>query len=81
MMAHFPQRKDSGRTPRKIAWRLQNQAADFSECGKVLNLCRDSKCHGAVIFRALAQNKFINCLRLSEAGRIFPTTGRRYADK
>jgi hypothetical protein len=49
--------------------------------GKVLNLCGDSKRRSAVIFRTVAQNKFINCLRLSRAGRNFPTTDWRYADK
>ncbi len=61
--------------------RSPNQAADFAERGKVLNLCRESKYRAAVIFLEIAQNKFINRLRLSAAGMNFRTTDRRYADK
>jgi hypothetical protein len=72
---------DSPREPGKSTSRSQNRAADFVERGKVLNLRRDSKHRGDVIFLAIAQNKFINCLRLSEAEWNFRTTDRRYADK
>jgi hypothetical protein len=60
---------------------LQKQAAFFARRAKVLNLRADSKCGAAVIFLAIAQNKFINRLRLSEAERNFQTGGGRYADK
>jgi hypothetical protein len=72
---------DSVRAAEKIASRSRNQAADFSERDKVLNLCGDSKCRNAVIFPMFAQNKFIKWLRLSEAGVSFSTTRRHYADK
>jgi hypothetical protein len=62
---------DSAGEPRKTNWRSQNRAADFVGRGKGLNLRRDSKRRSAVIFLLIAQNKFINCLRLSEAGRNF----------
>jgi hypothetical protein len=67
--------------PAEKAERSPNRAADFAEHGKVLNLRRDSKRRAAVIFLALAQNKFINCLRFNEAEGNFRTTLRRYADK
>jgi hypothetical protein len=60
---------------------LQEQAAFLACSAKVLNLRADSKCGAVVMFRAVAQNKFINRLRLSEAERNFRTGGRRYADK
>jgi hypothetical protein len=60
---------------------LQKQAAFFACSAKVLNLRADSKCGAAVIFRAVAQNKFINCLRLNAADLDFSTTDLRYADK
>ena len=59
----------------------QKQAADFADYGKVLNLCGESKCRGAVMFLAVAQNKFIICLRLSAVDWNFRTTYRHYADK
>jgi hypothetical protein len=46
---------------------MQNQAAAFAESGNGLNLRTDSKCGAAVIFPTIAQNKFINRLRLSAA--------------
>jgi hypothetical protein len=72
---------DSARLTRKSTKRSPKQAADFTKHGKVLNLCGESKCSGAVIFLAGAQNKFIIRLRLSEAERNFRTTNRHYADK
>jgi hypothetical protein len=72
---------DSRPLPAKTTWRSPNQLAAFVQSRKVLNLCADSKRRHAVIFRGVAQNKFINCLRLNEAEAIFPTTGRHYADK
>jgi hypothetical protein len=53
----------------------------FARSGKVLNLRRDSKRRSAVTFLAIAQNKFINRLRLSRAERSFRTGEDRYADK
>jgi len=72
---------DFARLPVKTTSRLQKQAAFFACSAKVLNLRADSKCGAAVTFRAVAQNKFINRLRLSEAERNFRTGGGRYADK
>ena len=72
---------DSARVPRKNTSRSRDHAALFVERGKVLNLCTDSKRGAAVTFLTTAQNKFINCLRLNKAGRIFRTTLRHYADK
>jgi hypothetical protein len=65
----------------KSTSRPPNQALDFAEQGKVLNLCTDSKRRAAVIFLTTAQNKFINYLRLGEAEWNFRTTNRHYADK
>jgi len=67
--------------PAKTTSRLQEQAVFFAHSAKVLNLCADSKYSAAVIFLAIAQNKFINRLRLREAEGNFRTTGHRYADK
>jgi hypothetical protein len=72
---------DSSRVPAKSTWRSQNQAMRPRRGGKVLNLCGESKRRSAVTIRMIAQNKFINCLRLSRAEWNFPTTRRRYADK
>ena len=72
---------DSTRVPAKSTPPSPNQAADFVEGGKVLNLRRDSKCRSAVILRTAVQNKFINCLRLIVAEGNFQTTDRHYADK
>ena len=72
---------DSAQALRKNTSRMRNQAADFVERGKVLNLCADSKRSAGVTFLTTAQNKFINCLRLNKARRIFRTTLRHYADK
>ena len=65
----------------KTSSRPRNQAADFAEHGKVLNLCIDSKRRTAVTFSTAAQNKFINCLRRDKAERNFRTTLHHYADK
>jgi hypothetical protein len=59
----------------------QKPAAAFASSGKVLNLRTDSKCHTADKFPAIAQNKFINRLRLNAAESDFRTTDLRYADK
>jgi hypothetical protein len=67
--------------PVKTALCSQNQASDLFESSKGLNLREDSKRRRAVIFPATAQNKFINCLRLSSAKLDFSTADRRYADK
>jgi hypothetical protein len=72
---------DSALAPGKTTSRLQNQAADFVERGKRLNLRTDSKRQAAVIILMIAQNNFINCLRSDEAGSGFRTTLRHYADK
>jgi hypothetical protein len=53
----------------------------FAQSGKVLNLCADSKRRTTVIFRAIAQNKFIKYLRWYGAEANFPTTLPHYADK
>jgi hypothetical protein len=67
--------------PPKTTSHLQNRAAALARSGKVLNLRVDSKRARAVIFRAIAQNKFINRLRLSATEINFRTTDRHYADK
>jgi hypothetical protein len=72
---------DSKEVRAKSTWRSQNRAMSPKHGGKVLNLCTESKRRSAVTIRMIAQNKFINCLRLSRAERNFPTTPRRYADK
>ena len=72
---------DSVCMPGKSTQALPEPASAFAQSGNVMNLRTDSKWHGAVIFLMVAQNKFINRLRLSEAGMIFRTAGRRYADK
>jgi hypothetical protein len=72
---------DSARLTGKSTPRVPKPAADFMEQGKVLNLCIDSKRRTAVTFSTTAQNKFIICLRSSEADRNFRTTCRHYADK
>ena len=58
---------DSLRVSTKTTWHPPIQPATFVQSRKVLNLCTDSKWPVAVIFHAIAQNKFINCLRLNEA--------------
>jgi hypothetical protein len=72
---------DSERVAAKTTSRPPNQAAGFAASSKGLNLRRDSKCRTSVTFLALAQNKFINCLRSSVADGNFRTTIRHYADK
>jgi hypothetical protein len=72
---------DSGALPAKLTWCSTNQAVDLARNGNVLNLRTDSKCASAVIFPAIAQNKFINRLRLSAAELNFRTSDHRYADK
>jgi hypothetical protein len=72
---------DSQQVPAKTTWRSPTPPTTFLQSRKVLNLCADSKRRGAVIFLAVAQNKFINCLRSNEAEANFRTTDRRYADK
>jgi hypothetical protein len=72
---------DSADVPGKSTSRLQKPAAAFASSGKVLNLRADSKCHAADKFPAIAQNKFINYLRLNAAELHFRTTDLRYADK
>jgi hypothetical protein len=72
---------DSARVPAKSTSHSQNQAMAPMRGGKVLNLYEDSKCRTAVIFLAVAQNKFTNCLRSSRSKMDFQTTDRRYADK
>ena len=72
---------DSARLTGKSTPRSPKPAAEFMEHGKVLNLCIDSKRRSAVTFSTTAQNKFIICLRWSEADRNFRTTCRHYADK
>src|SRR6266851_2309196 len=72
---------DSRGAPVELTSHLQKQAAIFAQRAKVLNLCGDSNCRGAVTFLMAAQNKFINRLRLSAAERNFRTGARRYADK
>jgi hypothetical protein len=72
---------DSMRVPAKTTLHSQIQARDFAASSKGLNLRIDSICGAAVIFLFIAQNKFTNCLRSSEAEWNFRTTARRYADK
>jgi hypothetical protein len=45
---------DSLRVPTKTTWRSPIRPANFVQSRKVLNLCADSKCRAAVIFRANA---------------------------
>jgi hypothetical protein len=72
---------DSKRAPAKTTSHWQIWAPAFAACSKGLNLRRDSICGGAVIFLSIAQNKFTNCLRWSEAEWNFRATERRYDDK
>jgi hypothetical protein len=72
---------DSGDLPAKMTQGSPNRAAILARKGKVLNLRTDSKCASAVIFPAIAQNKFTNRLRLGAAELNFRTTDPRYADK
>jgi hypothetical protein len=67
--------------PAKTTSRPQNQAANFVGRGKRLNLRADSNPSSAVTFLTIAQNKFINRLRLNVANSNFRTTVRHYADK
>jgi hypothetical protein len=69
------------RVPAKTTSHWQIRARDFAASSKGLNLRRDSICGAAVTLLAIAQNKFINCLRSSGAELNFRTTERRYADK
>jgi hypothetical protein len=48
---------------------------------KVLNLRMESRRWGAVTIHPVAQNKFINRLRLIAAQKRFQSAGSRYADK
>jgi hypothetical protein len=59
----------------------QNQLSACGQSDKVLNLYEDSKRCAVVTIRVVAQNKFINCLRLSQAKTNFRTSDRHYADK
>jgi hypothetical protein len=72
---------DSTRVPGKSTSHSQKPAAAFALSGKVLNLRTDSKCRTPDKFPTVAQNKFINCLRLNAADLDFSTTDLRYADK
>jgi hypothetical protein len=72
---------DSTDVSGKSTSRLQKPAEAFASSGNVLNLRADSKCHGADKFPTVAQNKFINYLRLNVAELNFRTTDLRYADK
>jgi hypothetical protein len=72
---------DSVCVPGKSTSPLPKWAGAFAQSGNVMNLRVDSKCGSAVIFLMVAQNKFINCLRLNKVGMIFRTAARRYADK
>jgi hypothetical protein len=72
---------DSTDGPGKSTSHSQKSAAAFASSGKVLNLRTDSKCHAADKFPTIAQNKFINHLRLTAAELNFRTTDLRYADK
>jgi hypothetical protein len=69
------------RVPAKSTSGSRNQAAAAARGSKVLNLRGDSKCRSAVTIPAIAQNKFINRLRLSREELSFRTTNRHYADK
>jgi hypothetical protein len=48
---------------------------------KVLNLRMESRRQATVTIRPVAQNKFINRLRLIAAQKRFQSAGSRYADK
>jgi hypothetical protein len=72
---------DSTQLPAKSTSRSQNRMAACEQSDKVLNLYEDSKRCAVVTFRVTAQNKFINCLRLSQAKTNFRTSHRHYADK
>jgi hypothetical protein len=72
---------DSAGLPAKTTWRFAYQRTIFVQSRKVLNLCIDSKHAVTVIFRTTAQNKFINCLSLTDAEANFQTTRCHYADK
>jgi hypothetical protein len=72
---------DSTQPPAKSTSRSQNRMAACEQSDKVLNLYEDSKRCAVVTFRVVAQNKFINCLRLSQAKTNFRTSHRHYADK
>jgi hypothetical protein len=72
---------DSTDVPGRSTSHSQKSAAAFASSGKVLNLRADSKCHAADKFPTIAQNKFINYLRLNAAELNFRTTDLRYADK
>jgi hypothetical protein len=48
---------------------------------KVLNLRMESRRQATVTIRSVAQNKFINRLRLIAAQKRFQSAGSRYADK
>jgi hypothetical protein len=62
---------DSERMPVKSTSHSQKRAASLVRNGKVLNLCAESKRRTAVTILAIAENKFINCLRLSRAAVLF----------
>jgi hypothetical protein len=72
---------DSARVPVKTTSVRQIRQRFLAQSGKVLNLCTDSKCRAVVIFRTIAQNKFIKYLRWCAAEGNFRTTAARYADK
>jgi hypothetical protein len=72
---------DSSDEPGKSTSHWQKSAAAFASSGKVLNLRADSNCHAVVKLPAIAENKFINYLRLNTAELHFLTTDLRYADK
>jgi hypothetical protein len=72
---------DSTQVPAKSTPPSQNRAMISTHRGNALNLRGNSKRKSAVTFRTIAQNKFINRLRLSRAGWTFPTRHSRYADK
>jgi hypothetical protein len=72
---------DSTPVPVKTTSVRQIRQRFFAPSGKVLNLCTDSKRRAAVIFLAIAQNKFIKYLLWRAAERNFRTTPPRYADK
>jgi hypothetical protein len=67
----FRNGNDFARLPVKTTSRLKKQAAFFAWSAKALNLRADSKYGAAVIFLAVAKNRFINRLRLSRAKRNF----------
>ena len=72
---------DSTPVPSKTTSVRQIRQRFFAQSSKVLNLCADSKCRATVIFRAIAQNKFIKYLRWCGAEANFRTSLSRYADK